>query len=137
MKNQRSELSTKNKYWIPKYRYLELKNFCLQYPEWKISLASLDPLQAHSLKHASGKITDPTNDYAIQRSNLQNKISIIDTCAEQADASIAYWLIKGITQNYSYEYLKYQLNLPASRDYYYDRYRKFFWILDRQRERPL
>lgn len=31
----RSELSPKNKYYIAKHRYYELKHFCLQYPEWK------------------------------------------------------------------------------------------------------
>lgn len=137
MNEQRSTLSTKNKYWIPKFRYLELKNFCLQYPDWKSSLAALDPLKAHFEKSPSGKISDPTNDLAIRRSILLSNIALIDTCAELAEPSIASYLIKGITQNYSYEYLKYKLDLPAGRDYYYDRYRKFFWILDQKRERPL
>ena len=134
MKNQRSELSPKNKYWIPRFRYLELKNFCLQYPDWKISLNSLDPLQAHSLKLTTGKISDPTNNFSVYRLNIENKISMVDTCANLSEPSIAYWLIKGVTHNYSYEYLKYQLDLPAGRDYYYDRYRKFFWILDQKRK---
>lgn len=29
----RPETSKKNKYWIPRHRYHELKHFCLQYPE--------------------------------------------------------------------------------------------------------
>lgn len=134
MNNQRSELSVKSKYWIPKFRYLELKNFCLQYPDWKISLASIDPLKAHCQKVSSGKIADPTNDISLQRVELLNNMTLIETCAVLADPSISSFLIKGVTQAYSYEYLKYQLNLPASRDYYYDRYRKFFWILDQKRK---
>ena len=137
MNNQRSELSGRNKYWIPKFRYLELKNFCLQYPDWKIVLASIDPLKSHFSKISSGKISDPTNDLAIRRLEIMNNISLVETCASLADPSIASFLIKGITENYSYDYLKYQLGLPAGRDYYYDRYRKFFWILDKKRERPL
>lgn len=31
----RPELSEKNKYWLEKHRYYELKHFCLQYPLWK------------------------------------------------------------------------------------------------------
>ena len=134
MKNQRSELSTKNKYWIPKFRYLELKNFCLQYPDWKISVHSIDPVQSQSLKPVSGMISDPTHSFAVKQLEMQEKISLIDTCANLAEPSIAYWIIKGVTQNYSYEYLKYKLELPAGRDYYYDRYRKFFWILDQKRK---
>ena len=30
----RPELSKKNKYWIPKHRYYELKHFVMQYPQW-------------------------------------------------------------------------------------------------------
>ena len=38
----RSELSSKNKHYIDKHRYYELKHFCLQYPEWKRAYAYLD-----------------------------------------------------------------------------------------------
>lgn len=30
----RSKVSEKNEFYISKYRYLELKNFCLQFDEW-------------------------------------------------------------------------------------------------------
>lgn len=137
MQNQRSELSRKNKYWIPKFRYLELKNFCLQYPEWKAELNSLDPLKAHSEISPPGIFSDPTNEIVIKRLELNKKISLIDKCAELAEPLISAWLVKGITENYTYEYLKYKLSLPAGREYYYDRYRKFFFILDKKREKPL
>ncbi len=137
MQNQRSELSPKNKYWIPKFRYLELKNFCLQYPEWKSELASLDPLKANLPKISSGNFSDPTNTLVARRLELNKKISLIENCADLSEPSISSWLIKGVTENYTYEYLKYKLDLPAGRDYYYDRYRKFFFILDKKREKPL
>ena len=38
----RAKLSEKNKYWISKHRYYELKHFCLQFPIWKQAYASLD-----------------------------------------------------------------------------------------------
>ena len=31
MKHEKPELSRKNPYCLPKYRYLELKNFCFQW----------------------------------------------------------------------------------------------------------
>ena len=42
MKHEKPELSRKNPYFLPKYRYLELKNFCFQYNDWKRALARLD-----------------------------------------------------------------------------------------------
>lgn len=38
----RPEISKKNRYWIDKHRYYELKHFCLQYPTWKKAHSSLD-----------------------------------------------------------------------------------------------
>lgn len=38
----RAEISMKNKYWIPKHRYYELKHYCLQYPYWIKKYASVN-----------------------------------------------------------------------------------------------
>lgn len=43
--NLRPELSKKNKYWIDKNRFYELKYFCLQYPLWKHAYNALDGIQ--------------------------------------------------------------------------------------------
>ena len=134
MSNQRSELSPKNKYWIPKYRYLELKNFCLQYPAWKKELNEISYLKTKSEISPPGNFSNPTELLAIKRLQLEQNINLIDSVAEQADPCLAKWIIRGITENYTYEYLKYQLDLPAGRDMYYDRYRRFFWILDMKRD---
>lgn len=133
MNNQRSELSNKNKYWIPKYRYLELKNFCFQYPEWKKTLISISELKTHSQISTSGNFSDPTSETALKKLKYQSLIDLIEQTAIDADPDLAKWLVKGITENYSYEFLKYQLGLPAGREMYYDRYRRFFWLLDLRR----
>ena len=44
----RAELSEKNKYWISRHRYYELKHFCLQYPSWRRTYAALDDLTIYS-----------------------------------------------------------------------------------------
>ena len=133
MKNQRSELSTKNKYWIPKFRYLELKNYCLQYPDWKKELSQISVLQTHSQISTAGKFSDPTFAIVLKRERLQENISLIEDTATKADEFLAKWIVKGVTESLSYEFLHLQLNMPASRDTYYDRYRRFFWFLDQVR----
>jgi hypothetical protein len=59
----RAEVSTKNRYWIDKHRYYELKHFCLQYPQWKKMYASLDGLPNHSSTtvsfEKSGSVSSP------------------------------------------------------------------------------
>lgn len=93
----RPELSKKNKYWIDKNRFYELKYFCLQYPLWKKAYEVLDGLQLCSYELAPSK------------SNLPGDIT--GNCVE--------------------ERLRYFER--SSRDTYYDRYRRFFWLLDNKR----
>ena len=133
MNNQRSELSEKNKYWIPKFRYLELKNFCLQYSDWKKALNEISFLKAKSEISSAGNFSNSTENLAFKIANIQDRIDLIEKTAKESDPELAKWLIKGVTENLTYEYLKYQLDLPAGRSMYYDRYRKFFWILDQRR----
>ena len=129
---QRSQLSMKNKYWIPRYRYLELKNFCLQYKDWKLALKEISIIKSEFAKVSSGLLGDPTELIAIKRLKYEHNIELIEETALLADPCITKWIIKGVTENYSYEFLHYKLDLPAGRDLYYDRYRRFFWLLDQR-----
>ncbi len=130
---QRSEISSKNQYWIPKYRYLELKNFCLQYGDWQTALKEISFIKAQFAKETSGPISDPTNNLAAKRMKYEQNIKLIEETAYLADPEIAKWIIKGVTENYSYDYLHLKMDLPAGRDLYYDRYRKFFFLLDKKK----
>ena len=49
------------------------------------------------------------------------------------DRYLYKYIIKAVTEGHSYVYLKTKLDIPCSRDTYYDRYRKFFWLLSSMR----
>ena len=133
----RPEISKKNKYWIDKHRHYELAHFCRQYPTWKKAYASLDSLSRRpdDLERLSskGKISDPTGKCVVSRERFAEKMAIVERAAKEADPLLADYILKGVTEGLSYEYLKMRLNIPCCRDTYYDRYRKFFWILSRLR----
>ena len=66
----RPEISEKNKYYIDKHRYYELKHFCLQYPLWEKQYNELsDFTKISHLKNNSqtNKITDYTADVVEKR----------------------------------------------------------------------
>lgn len=134
MNNQRSEISIKNKYWIPKFRYLELKNFCLQYNDWKLALKEITLIQSKSRIEFTSTLSNPTELLVTKREQYEANIQLIERVAEQAEPTLAKWILRSVTENLSYEYLKYQLEIPAGRDMYYDRYRRFFWLLDREKK---
>lgn len=133
----RPSLSEKNRYWIEKHRYYELKHFCLQYPIWKKAYASLDSLSNRPVDLAAIKstsISDPTVKCAEARLYFAERMDMIQQAADDADSELSYYILKGVTEGRSYDYLKTNFNIPCSKDTYYDRYRKFFWFLNKARK---
>ena len=134
----RAEISKKNKYWIDKHRHYELKHFCLQYPLWKkmysvlsdsnISMSNIDHLPNNNLP------SDPTARRAILKAYYSNKMRIIEDVAIAADPCLHKYILRAVTENLSYTYLKTILNIPCGKDMYYEKYRKFFWLLSNSRE---
>lgn len=133
----RPEISAKNKYYIDKHRYYELKHFCLQYGEWKKAYASCNEsiIYASSIeqKTHSNVPSDLTAKYALKRAYYAGRIKLVEKAAMEADEFLYDYIIKGVTEGLSYTYMKTRLNIPCGRDMYYDRYRKFFWLLSNSR----
>lgn len=133
----RAEISEKNKYYIDKHRYYELKHFCLQYNEWKKSYTSCCEAIIFASRydvmpsdHTPG---DLTAKYAIKRAQYAERIKLIEKTAKDADDFLYPYILKAVTEGLSYPYLKTRLDIPCGRDMYYDRYRKFFWLLSEAR----
>lgn len=133
----RPEISEKNKYYIDKHRYYELKHFCLQYKEWKKAYAEcLDSIifASNLIHEVSTNIpSDITAKYALKRTYYADRIKIIEQAAMDADESLYSFILRGVTEGLSYTYLKTRLDIPCGRDMYYDRYRRFFWLLSEAR----
>lgn len=54
---------------------------------------------------------------------------MIEKAALEADDKLYNYILKAVTENLSYAYLKTRLDIPCSKDTYYDRYRRFFGFL--------
>ena len=135
--NIRPELSKKNKYWIDKNRFYELKYFCLQYPLWKKAYELLDGFKVCSYDLSGGSRSnlpgDLTGMCVEERSIYFERMKTIEKAAIEADPYLASYILKAVTEGHSYNYLKLRLEIPCSRDTYYDRYRRFFWLLNKER----
>lgn len=134
----RAKISEKNKYYIDKHRYYELKHFCLQYNEWKKAYSNCN----ESIIYAAGleKVistnipSDLTAKYAIRKVYYGDRIKLIEKVAKEADDFLYPYILKAVTEGLSYTYLKSKMDIPCGRDMYYDRYRKFFWLLSELRD---
>lgn len=134
----RATISQKNKYHIDKHRYYELKHFCLQYNEWKkaytlcnesiVFASNIDKMPSNNIP------SDLTAKYAIKRAYYGKRIKLIEDLVKCADDYLYPYILKAVTEGLSYVYLKTKLDIPCSRDMYYDRYRRFFWLLSEARD---
>ena len=135
--NIRAKISTNNKYWIDKHRHYELKHFCLQYPTWKKAYAEFDdltiPLSAIESVPTSNLPGDPTAKRAMMKAYYSEKINLIEKAAMEADKYLCEYILKAVTEELSYTYLKSKFDIPCGKDMYYDRYRRFFWLLNKLR----
>lgn len=132
----RPEISRRSKYWIPKERYYELKHFCLQYDDWKEELKSCSAY-LESCEHAikgDNTIGRHVESVTEKICTLKTKIGLISHYTQEARFDISKWLLLGVTKGLSYPSLKSQYEIPCSPDLYYEAYRKFFWLLDKERD---
>lgn len=106
----RSEISKKKMYWLPKHRQLELVHFCLQYPDWKMRLATLDGYSGWSssivqMPEKNGTIGKPVERTVEERMMLEMKIRMVESAAYEAANDLHEYLLKGVTQEIGYEML--------------------------------
>lgn len=134
----RAEVSERNKHWIDKHRHYELKHFCLQYPNWKKEYSRLNNIgiasSAAERMPSSNLPSDPVARRAIRRTQYAEKIHLIEKTAMETDRYLYHYILRGVTEGLSYTYLKSALDIPCSRDTYYNRYRRFFWLLSNSRD---
>lgn len=135
----RPELSDKNPNYISRHRYYELKHFCLQYPEWAKSLSylnQLDGFQKSNLKEikSGNSYNNMIADLVTSRVYLERRMNLVKEAAENASDEICDYIFKAVTEGKSFDYLKTMLDIPCGKDFYYTRYRRFFWILSKQRQ---
>lgn len=127
---------SRRKYEISKHRFYELYHYCLQYREWKDELKSTtDTVKAvviSDMPHGSGT-GDPTSSLAMRRAMLADRCKLIEDTAKEADPELWEYLLKGVTdENASYTYLRQIMGIPCGKNYYFEKRRKFYYLLSRK-----
>lgn len=129
----RSKLMGK-RYNISPNRFRELYYYALQYQEWKDELQyKYDTSKAvviNDMPTAHNGDSDPTKEIAIKCAELSHKIATVENAARLADAELYEYILKAVTSSdVDYKYLAAVMNIPCSANTFYDRRRKFYWIL--------
>ena len=133
----RAQISEKNPYWIEKHRYYELKHFCLQYPIWKKIYGSLDGLSGHSTDFTTmvvnSTLGDPTAKIGMAKAYYSDRMNMLERTASSTDETLGIYILNGVTEGWSYDIIKARLEIPCCKDTYYELYRRFFWLLNKER----
>ena len=124
------------KYGISKHKFVQAYHFCLQYNEWKDELA----YKTNAVKCAEvtglpkGSSTgNSTESLAIRRATLKKNCELVEQTCIEADPEIKQWLLKAVTNEHiSYTYLKECMDIPCGKKMFYDRRRKFYWLLSQK-----
>lgn len=134
----RPELSEKNKYWIEKHRYYELKHFCLQYPIWKKAYNALDGFAKSSslsdIFSQNFNASNPTAKCVEAKLVYSDKMQLVEKAAKETSLELNTYILKAVTEGVSYDIMLIRDNIPCCRDTYYEFYRRFFWLLNKTRK---
>ena len=136
--NYRAEISKKNKYWISKHRFYEISHHCLQYNEWKdeyttLSRQGISGVEYDGMPHGSD-VGNPTEHAGIRLAELKTKMETIERTAEETDPVLAKYILKAVTnEDVTFNYLKQFMDIPCEKDMYYDRRRKFYWLMSKKK----
>ena len=134
----RAQISEKNKYYIDKHRHYELKHYCRQYPSWKRAYAACvsddTPMALIDGARRTTGVYDPVVARDTTKTYYSDKMTMLEQVAKDADRYLWQYILKAVTEGLSYTYLRTKLDIPCGKDMYYDRYRRFFWLLSEIRD---
>lgn len=136
----RSSLSTKNLFYLDKFRFNELRNFCRQFDTWKQAIKYIDslPRRFENPWSRNSTMTDPVAVFVAAREEYWKKVDMVSTAVAKAvdnDRELYTLMLEAVTRDGSYDAMKrYRGHMPVSRAEWYKLYRKFFWILDKMRD---
>lgn len=127
----RPEISKNKDYYILRHRYYELEHFCLQYDEYQKRYREIMNNTYKPIIFDEVKVFNEVS--SVERSIMKaqkyaDKINAIDKCAMLADPVLSYYILQSVTKGKAYSHL----NPPCGKNMFYDRRRKFFWLLDRE-----
>lgn len=79
-------------------------------------------------------ISNPTEKCAEARLFYSDRMQMVEKIAKETDDVLSNYILKAVTEGISYECLKARLDIPCCKDTYYNLYRRFFWLLNMERQ---
>lgn len=129
--------SYRGKYELTKEEFLSAKYYAQRYRKWLSEYNALKDsvgaIVADDMPHGTN-VSSPTEKLAIRRAELKSRIQKIEDSAREADSILGHYiLIAAIDPDgMTFDMLKAKHHIPCEKDMYYDRRRKFYWLLSQK-----
>lgn len=123
-----------SKWYLPKYKFRTVANFCLQYPELIsrreiLENGGIKGVKYDGMPHGSGT-GDPTALHAMELDNVTRKIDIIEGTCKEVAMELAPWMLMAITDDkMTYDKLRWIHGMPISMTDYIVLRRKLYWTI--------
>ena len=122
---------------ITQSRYLELLNFCRQYPSWKSeanSLLGVRPVVNDGMPHGNKKV-DPVARAVEKRERILSKMALVEECARAvSDGEWYATIMQNVCYGKAYEKLDIELMPTSNKNAYFKQRRLFFELLDQKKD---
>ena len=121
---------------IDTHEFYMALHFAYQYRKWVEELEGLtDTSKAITYSDMpKGNINpDPTFDLVARRERLVRNVDLVERCAREAEPELYEYILAGVTnEGITYDNLKALKDIPCGKDMYYDRRRKFYYLLSQR-----
>lgn len=122
------------KWRISKHAFYAALHFAYQYNEWRKELSGMTDtvkaIQYSDMPKGGNPDQDPTCTLVARREQLVKNTDLVEQCAHDADPDLYEYILLGVTnEGVTYDHLKMMKNIPCGKDMYYDRRRKFYYLL--------
>ena len=123
----------KGKYVLSPHEFYKVYHHCMMYNEWlaEYEKINIEPQAvAYDKEPAPGGDPDPMFRRSEKRIRYEEKMRLIEETTREADPYIAQYLLKAVTQEgVTYTYLRETMQIPCGKNYYYERRRRFYWLM--------
>lgn len=82
-----------------------------------------------SINSDSVEWSDSTGKQAITKAECKKNMDMVERAAVEASDELGNYILKAVTEDLSFTTLKTKYNIPCGKDMYFDRYRRFFYLL--------
>lgn len=135
-KMQNIRALSEHKWGITKHAFFQAYHFALRYHEFqdilKYKTSTMGSSNMDGLPRGN-KIGNATQRLAMQRQQAAQNVELIERTAIEADSEIYKYILKSATEEgVTYKYLKSVMDIPCGKKMFYDRRRKFYYLLSKK-----